>query len=361
MPKKNLPATSRSSPSPRPNQRPRRTEIEELEAGSALATLHDALDRLALEAHTSYEESLRFRWVEILLLNSITTPKHIGDWLTRQGNEKPIIKSAIDLYEEMARLIVLCEPDGPGAGPTCRVRLVDFDNLSAREIAFSSTHLSLVFKWTDLHGTGDKTARGVDLLTETQRQLYTKAKKTIAAKIKAKPTLQSLAAELLDLPDGGARRLVKALEQHPFAKADSHRDRTISMVNSFGAGDRSPVALEMAEAAQRFAQSPAMIETRKQIAEAVGAIAASARWFKGPESVAAIAGATQFAQLAQAAQMAHRMQAAQVAPALAEMRRRVAVSVCPAVARSVAQALATFASASEDEESNTTEESLPVV
>lgn len=223
------------------------------------------------EAKSSHSVSLQYEMVDILLRKRVTMPNHISTWIRKQGipkiqhdspetavapKEKRIIQHAIDLYEMMAQLIPFCEPDGPGVGPACRVRLLEFEHMTVSELFARTSHMRFLWRLDTSH----RVTRAIDLLDAQERKLYKQARECgFNDKDKPKPTLQSLAADILFKVHGKTvfrglpRRFVKALEGVDFpgdgnpwrpTTQSGHRRRTISMVNSFGK-DRKAVGPAM--------------------------------------------------------------------------------------------------------------------
>lgn len=271
------------------------------------------------EAKSSYSASLQYEMVNILLRKRVTMPNHISTWVKKQGipkipretpkpaarKEKQTIQHAFELYEMMAKLMPFCEPDGPGIGPSCRVRLLDFERMSVKDLFSTTTHMR--FLWKLEAGI----TRAMDLLDPQERKLYMQAREYgFANKHKPKPTLQRLAADILwrvnrqGIFERSPRRFVKALDGYDFPDSDNahawapgtdgHRRRTIAMVNRFGK-DREPfgprlaaetakvagvmseqvrLAVESIKMVPAFLQGmPAIASTKLQLSNALAAIA----------------------------------------------------------------------------------------
>jgi hypothetical protein len=188
----------------------------------------------------------------ILFGEEFSLPDEIRKRVVKKGTYSKPIERALDLYETMDQLRVLCEPTGRGYGPGCGVKLIDFDRMKEAE-AFSSWKLAM--RTIDSgRSKGTNRFSGLSLLSAEEITLYEKAKLHYSATGREKSTLQTLAARIMvdDGNDaykekGSAHRYVKALERKRFTDQDADRDRYIRRVNSFGK-DRTTVREATAQA-----------------------------------------------------------------------------------------------------------------
>ncbi len=140
------------------------------------------------------------------------------------------IEKALTLYGTMHRLMRLCTPCGRVTGPSARIKLVDFTNLTldeALDLRGGPSFLALIAGLPN-----PKEFVGLDLLTQEEQSLYEDVRPYF--KRPNRLTLKSLAAELLQYNERSTIRYVQELNGYRFRSEDISRDYLIKSVNEFG-------------------------------------------------------------------------------------------------------------------------------
>jgi hypothetical protein len=166
--------------------------------------------------------------------------------ILRKNRYPPKIREALKLYAMMARLTRLCEPRGNTVGPSCVVKLIDFENLSETQLYDLKGANWIFFR---LGVIGDEPLTALSILSPGEKALYKKAKPFFVPPTRpthrnvVKPTLRSLAANILrkstasrsGFSDASVVRYIKDLRRYSFAHKDPRRDYLIRSVDEFGA------------------------------------------------------------------------------------------------------------------------------
>jgi len=187
-----------------------------------------------------------------LILNAIDTLIVFGERnfsntilekIVEAGKHPTKIERALKLYLMMFRLKNLCEPKGKAVGPTCALKLVNFETLSLREALELKNGFGCSVALTNLESVINSRFSALDVLLPEERKLYNQVKPYFLER--KKPTLKILAARLLRnseeklFSDRNILRYIEALNDYEFADHDHQRDYIISSVNSFGTHNKS--------------------------------------------------------------------------------------------------------------------------
>jgi hypothetical protein len=104
------------------------------------------------------------------------------------------VERGLQLYRMMSRLKIFCEPIGNKVGITCRVKLINFEELSLSKLLdIKGQAFHLVSRAGDRNKL--KKFDGLALLSDEEKALYERLKPYFGGK--KKPTLKSLAVNLL--------------------------------------------------------------------------------------------------------------------------------------------------------------------
>jgi hypothetical protein len=107
----------------------------------------------------------------------------------------PQVERGLKLYRLMSRLTILCEPIGDTVGVACRVRLINFEDLTWSDFLDIKGHTSaLILRMSD-KGIKSERFNGLELLKSEEKELYERMKPYFGGR--KRPTLKSLALDLL--------------------------------------------------------------------------------------------------------------------------------------------------------------------
>lgn len=168
------------------------------------------------------------------------------------------VQKGLRLYQLMQRLTALVEPIGEDIGPSCRVRLIPFENLTW------DTFLDLRFPITPAHLTRATKSRnsgkfkGEDFLSVDEKNLLERLKPYFGGK--KKPTLQSLAMNLLNVEENGKGFSERAsynylIAVREYRKKKTNFSLTFYAVESYGSREIITVRQALADAGRTFVRA----------------------------------------------------------------------------------------------------------
>jgi hypothetical protein len=111
------------------------------------------------------------------------------------------VKKGIELYKMMNQLTYLVQPIGKRKGVACSVRRIDYENLTWDEFLELRGSFNAGFIMEAMKQRAEPTFNGLNMLNEEQKELYERLGVYFGKK--KKPTLQSLAMNLLNEQTGG--------------------------------------------------------------------------------------------------------------------------------------------------------------
>lgn len=210
--------------------------------------------------------------IDVLLSHREYTDAEIGRLVKKNKHLPLAVRTGLTVYGMMNQLMLLCEPKGDVVGPSCGIRLIDFEKLDrAGVFMVRGPAGSLAFRLAFSSSSDSKGKfRGLDLLSADERSLYGKAKPYCLGL--KKPTLKSLASCILveDFPRRyGQRSVIRAVQSmntFKFTDEDRRRDYMLRSVNSFGSDNTTTIQM-LGEAHKRLAATVAL-QLQKDLAAA---------------------------------------------------------------------------------------------
>lgn len=136
----------------------------------------------------------------------------------------PQVERGLKLYRMMSRLTILCEPVGDTVGVACRVRLINFEDLTWSQFLDLKSHTTALISRMSGKGTAAERFNALELLKSEEKDLYERVKPYFGGR--KRPTLKSLALGLLAeegdvLTDRGASNQLAAAREF----RDRHKDK----------------------------------------------------------------------------------------------------------------------------------------
>lgn len=203
-----------------------------------------------LEARSDqYLTALILRAIDTLLVFGENFSNTVLERIVDAGKHPAKIERALQLYAMMFRLMNVCEPKGKRIGPSCFLRLIEFETLTRKE----ALELKNGFGWRLIVGpavsANDVTPfSALDLLSAEEKELYERVKPFFSGH--QKPTLKALAARLLRTSEEklySERNILRYIEalrdyeftDYEFTDRDYRREYLISSVNDFGTHNKS--------------------------------------------------------------------------------------------------------------------------
>lgn len=221
----------------------RRTSKRVARPSISIESLHKSLDDLHAEAgRGEYQAQLRLETISQLLdpcLNFCDSDVHR---ILTKGHP-PQVERGLKLYRMMSRLTILCEPVGDTVGVACRVRLVNFEDLTWSQFLDLKSHTTALISRLPKGTTAEK-FNALELLKPEEKDLYERVKPYFGGR--KRPTLKSLALGLLAeegevITDRGASNQLAAVRDF----RDTHRDKLAfkwSFVGGVDSYNRNPMS-----------------------------------------------------------------------------------------------------------------------
>lgn len=195
------------------------------------AKLVKDIERLTGEAtRGSYQAQMRCEAIQKLVDPALEFCDSDLRRILNKGHSKRIQKG-LRFYRLMSQLTMLVEPIGEKTGPVCPVRLIPFEELTWEaflDSRFPLTHFHLerAVKSKE-HGQFN----GEAVLSEEERKLYRRLKPYFGSR--KKPTLQSLALNLLNEEGNGKGFSERALYTYRDAVREHRRKKEITTATRF--------------------------------------------------------------------------------------------------------------------------------
>jgi hypothetical protein len=173
----------------------RRVAKRAMSQSYSLDSLNEKLQDLHADAtRGDYQAQLRLESINQLLNPCLEFCESDVRRIINKGYP-PQVERGLKLYRIMSRLTMLCEPVGDTVGVACRVRLINFGNLTFSELIDLKGHtFALISRMSD-KGISSEQFNGLELLKSEEKDLYERAKRYFGGR--KRPTLKSLAINLL--------------------------------------------------------------------------------------------------------------------------------------------------------------------
>lgn len=206
------------------SSRPRRSVKRATRASYSIDSLGKELQDLhAAAARGEYQAQIRLETISQLLdpcLNFCESDVHR---IINKGYP-PQVERGLKLYRLMSRLLILCEPVGDVVGAACRVRLINFEDLTWSKFIDIKGHThALILRMSD-NGMTSERFDGLELLRSEEKDLYERAKPYFGGR--KRPTLKTLALDLL--AEEGEDFTDRSVSNHLAAARefrDKHKDK----------------------------------------------------------------------------------------------------------------------------------------
>jgi len=163
--------------------------------------LFENIEKLAEEAKSGNNDAVQ-RLEAITKLANPIFDFSASDYRRILDKQLPLpVRKGIQLYKMMSELIYLVQPVGKRKRTACAVRRVDYENLTWEEFLELRGTFSAGFIMEAVKQRATPKFNGLEMLNERQKELYQRIKVYFGNK--KKPTLQSLAMNLLSEDTGG--------------------------------------------------------------------------------------------------------------------------------------------------------------
>jgi hypothetical protein len=136
----------------------------------------------------------------------------------------PQVQRGLRLFRLMRHLVLLCEPVGDTVGVACRVRLINFEDLTFSKLVDIKGHTAALVARVSDKGMTSERFNGLELLTSEEKNLYERIKRYFGGR--KRPTLKSLTLSLLGeegevFSDRSASNHLTAVREF----CDKHKDK----------------------------------------------------------------------------------------------------------------------------------------
>jgi hypothetical protein len=172
--------------------------LERRDRSGSLVPLDKKLENIQAKAKAGdYQSQLRLEAISKLLDPCLEFYESDVERIVNKGYSLQV-ERGLHLYRLMSQLRLFCEPIGDTVGIACRIKLLNFEELTWEKFLDTRAEsLNLLFRIADRRG---EIFNGMDLLTEQERVLYHRLKPYFGGR--KKPTLKSLALNLLGEENG---------------------------------------------------------------------------------------------------------------------------------------------------------------
>jgi hypothetical protein len=232
--------TASSAHTKRPSKKLRpRTEEKTSSKLSSIDSLDKRFQDLQSKAAGGdFQSQIRLAAISKLLDPCLSFLEQNLSSILNRGYPKQV-ERGLKLYRTMSKLIILCEPLGNKTGPSCRLRLIDFEDLTWEQLLdIRGPSFELLMRATNKHKKGEN-LDGLRLLSPEERQLYERIRPYFGGR--RRPTLKYVARALIGGKD--AKLSDKTVLNHLAAVRDFGREHKedlgfswyfISRVDSYG-------------------------------------------------------------------------------------------------------------------------------